>query len=346
MGGKGFLAICSDKTEKECFDKMLFGSLAKWTTEVAKVQKGDIGFLRNYESKKLFGVFRAESNGLLNIDKNAWGGRFPAQVKVAWVKQYAPLQNADALLWSLGINPAKYILTLDEIAIITGLLMTPEQVISVTPYGQTEQPRFKTEDGHLVRSKSEALIDNWFYNNGIVHAYESRVPIQEDMECDFYVPSVGKYVEYWGREDQEEYRKRMDKKRSRYSKNHLDLVELREKDMQKLSDILGKHFGELIKRRKGEQVIRKSIDSEFVLSDMQWTILEAAQGAFGNATSTMELAKTTGLDNAAVYRECVILRDTGYVGFTDDSHGMAMLKITGPGLLALRERDRLTMAIN
>ena len=250
MGVKGFLAVCSYRTEKECFDKMLFGSLVKWTTEVAKVQKGDIGFLRNYESDKLFGIFRAESNGLLNIDKNAWGGRFPAQVKVVWEKRYDPLQNGDALLWSLGIDPAKYILTTEETATIASLFKTPEQVISVTPYGQMEQPRFKTEDGHLVRSKSEMLIDNWFYNNGIVHAYESRVPIPEDMECDFFVPLAGKYVEYWGLEEKEEYRKRMDKKRSRYSRNNLDLVELRDRDIQKLSDIMGKHFGELIRRSK------------------------------------------------------------------------------------------------
>jgi hypothetical protein len=247
---KGFLAVCSDETEKECFDKMLFGAPAKWTTEVAKVQKGDIGFLRNYESNRLFGIFRADLNGLLNIDKNAWGGRFPAQVKVVREKQCDPLQNADALLWSLGINPAKYILTTVEAMTIVSLFESPEHVISVTP-GQTGQPRFKTEDGHWVRSKSEMLIDNWFYNNGIVHAYESRVPIPEEMECDFFVPSAEKYVEYWGLEDKEEYRKRMDKKRSLYSKNHLDLLELRERDVQKLSDIMGKHFGELIKRRKG-----------------------------------------------------------------------------------------------
>ena len=183
MGAKGFLAVCSYATEKECLEKMLFGSLAKWTTEVAKVERGDIGFLRNYEANTIFGIFRAESDGLLNIDKDAWGGRFPAQVKVAWEKQYNPLQNADATLWSLGINPANYILTTVEAMTIVSLFERPEQVVSVTRYGQKEQPRFKTEDGHLVRSKSEMLIDNWFYNSGIVHAYESRVPIHEDMEC-------------------------------------------------------------------------------------------------------------------------------------------------------------------
>jgi hypothetical protein len=74
---------------------MLFGSLSKWKNEVIKVKKGDIGFLRNHESGKLFGIFRADSDGQLNIDASAWRGRFPAQVKVAWEKQCNPLQNAD-----------------------------------------------------------------------------------------------------------------------------------------------------------------------------------------------------------------------------------------------------------
>jgi hypothetical protein len=257
LGVKGFLAICGYETEKECLEKMLFGSLAKWTTEIAKVKKGDIGFLRNYEAQTLFGIFRAESDGLLNIDKDAWGGRFPAQVKVAWEKQCNPLQNADATLWSLGINPAKYVLTTAEPMTIVSLFQSPEQVFSVTRYGQKEQPRFKTEDGHLVRSKSETLIDNWFYNNGIMHTYESRVPIPEEMFCDFFLPSTDTYVEYWGLEDREGYRKRIDEKRSLYGKYHLHLVQLREQDVQKLSDIMGKHFGDLMKRR-GD---RKEVDA-------------------------------------------------------------------------------------
>jgi len=229
---------------------MLFGSLFKWKDEVIKVRKGDIGFLRNYQSGRLFGVFRAESDGRLNIDASAWGGRFPAQVKVGWEKRCDALQNADALLWGVGVSPGKYVQTPEEVLAIRSLFERPEQVISVAPYGQAGQPRFKAEDGHFVKSKSEMLIDNWLYNNGVVHAYESRVPIPEEMLCDFFIPSAEKYVEYWGLEDKEEYRKRMDKKRSLYSKHELDVVELREGDIQRLSDIMGKHFGKLIKRRK------------------------------------------------------------------------------------------------
>ena len=37
----------------------------------------------------------------------------------------------------------------------------------------------------MVRSKAEQIIDNWLYHKGIVHAYERRVPIEEEVYCDF-----------------------------------------------------------------------------------------------------------------------------------------------------------------
>lgn len=45
--------------------------------------------------------------------------------------------------------------------------------------------RHRTTDGHLVRSKAELLIDNWLYMAGIVHAYERRLPIQEERTATF-----------------------------------------------------------------------------------------------------------------------------------------------------------------
>lgn len=48
------------------------------------VKEGDILFLHNVETDVLFGPFIAKSNGGLNIEPEAWGGRFQAQVKVGW----------------------------------------------------------------------------------------------------------------------------------------------------------------------------------------------------------------------------------------------------------------------
>ena len=44
----------------------------------------------------------------------------------------------------------------------------------------------RTEDGHVVRSKSEKIIDDWLYNHKLAHAYERKVPIEEDVFCDFF----------------------------------------------------------------------------------------------------------------------------------------------------------------
>ena len=61
---------------------------------------------------------------------------------------------------------------------------------------------FRAQDGHVVRSRAELLIDNWLYMQGIVHAYERRLPIEEEMLLRLLPLPGGKgvYIEYWGLE--------------------------------------------------------------------------------------------------------------------------------------------------
>lgn len=98
----------------------------------------------------------------------------------------------------------------------------------------------RTSDGHFVRSKAEAIIDDWLYNNGVVHAYEKCVPIEEDMYCDFYIPEKRVYIEYWGYENKPKYLERKEKKIALYEKYDLSLIELIDKDIQNLDDVLPK----------------------------------------------------------------------------------------------------------
>ena len=59
-------------------------------------------------------------------------------------------------------------------------------------------------DGHMVKSPYEKLIDNWLYSEGIRHAYEKKIDIDEthDITPDFYIQELGGvkdiYVEFWG----------------------------------------------------------------------------------------------------------------------------------------------------
>lgn len=64
------------------------------------------------------------------------------------------------------------------------------------------------EDGHMVKSPYEKIIDNWLYQAGIQHAYEKSIDIDEthDIHPDFYIPEFeGRngiikdiYIEFWG----------------------------------------------------------------------------------------------------------------------------------------------------
>ena len=98
---------------------------------------------------------------------------------------------------------------------------------------------FRSQDGHFVRSRAELLIDNYLYINQIVHAYERKVPIEEELYCDFYIP-LGKkvYIEYWGKQGDEKYEKRKEIKKELYTKNGFGLIELQPDDINNLDDIL------------------------------------------------------------------------------------------------------------
>ncbi|NBV24859.1 MAG: glycerol kinase [Proteobacteria bacterium] len=100
------------------------------------------------------------------------------------------------------------------------------------------EARHRTTDGHYVRSKAEMLIDNWLYMAELVHAYERKLPVEEDLYCDFYIPTGKVYLEYWGLENDPQYRERKAKKIEIYKKYGFKLIELNDTDVANLDDVL------------------------------------------------------------------------------------------------------------
>jgi len=100
------------------------------------------------------------------------------------------------------------------------------------------EAKHRSADGHFVRSKAEMLIDNWLYMAEIVHAYERKLPIEEDVYSDFYIPTGKVYIEYWGYENDQRYLARKEKKIEIYKKYDFNLIELNDKEVQNLDDIL------------------------------------------------------------------------------------------------------------
>jgi len=105
-------------------------------------------------------------------------------------------------------------------------------------------PKLRTKDGHVVRSRAEVIIDNALYDYGLAHAYERKLPIEENVYSDFYIPSKngGKavYLEYWGLENDEKYQQRKKVKLDIYKKYNLNLIELEDKHIENLDDYLPK----------------------------------------------------------------------------------------------------------
>lgn len=103
---------------------------------------------------------------------------------------------------------------------------------------------YRTKDGHQVRSRAEVVIDNALYDYGLAHAYERKLPIEEDVYSDFYIPSKngGKavYIEFWGLENDPKYSARKKVKKEIYSKYDLNLIELADKHIENLDDHLPK----------------------------------------------------------------------------------------------------------
>jgi hypothetical protein len=57
--------------------------------------------------------------------------------------------------------------------------------------------RLKCSDGHVVRSISEKIIDEWLHNNGIKHEVNKSYPVGK-FTCDFYLIEKNVWLEYFG----------------------------------------------------------------------------------------------------------------------------------------------------
>lgn len=98
----------------------------------------------------------------------------------------------------------------------------------------------RTRDGHMVRSRAEVIIDNALYEYKLAHAYERKLPIEEDLYSDFYIPSENVYIEFWGIENDPKYLQRKKVKLEIYKKYDFKLIELTDEDILNLDDHLPK----------------------------------------------------------------------------------------------------------
>ena len=109
------------------------------------------------------------------------------------------------------------------------------------PLDESYEGVYECEDGHIVKSISEQVIDDWLAEQGIFHAYEAPLDIGEEkpIKPDFCLKNyLGKgkdvYIEYFGLKGQPKYDEHTAFKMKHYRRLGITLICLYPKDSKNL----------------------------------------------------------------------------------------------------------------
>jgi hypothetical protein len=170
-------------------------------------------------------------------DTNGWSAT-KAGVKVGGRQFEHEVSGGQYVLWPSDIVKNKFLNDIFSDDSAKESINTESKELSEF---RTKYPaNHRSRDGHFVRSRAEIIIDDALYEYGVVHAYERKIPVEEEIYCDFYLPQGKVYIEFWGMESEPRYQSRKKQKIEIYKKHELNLIELNDNDILNLDDILPK----------------------------------------------------------------------------------------------------------
>jgi len=126
--------------------------------------------------------------------------------------------------------------------------------------------RFTSLDGHLLRSRGEVIIDDWLHYHNIKHDYEKSIFYSPTgfILCDWYLPNLDVYIEYWGVEKNSDYTENRRFKEEIYKKLNLNLISIENSDLTCINMKLGRL--EFLKSRLSQKLLNQT--TNIPLSDL------------------------------------------------------------------------------
>ncbi len=113
-------------------------------------------------------------------------------------------------------------------------------------------PRFPTLKGELVRSLSEKYIADFLFMHHVAYEYERPLSLEaKTVHPDFYLPTYGIYVEFWGLLDRNhpDYWESFKWKVDQYEKHRVKFIPLLNEDLPKLDTVFGVKLRQAIQAR-------------------------------------------------------------------------------------------------
>lgn len=225
-----------------------FGEYIVWPSDINLDKRIDSKqTLTSTKIGKKYGVSAQRINALLSelgwIEKSSIGGWALTKYGKRNGGYELEAQNGSPyVIWDQSVLKNKSLLSSVDAA--TGKsyedeAINKEPVFDTDAFRKKHEAIYRTQDGHRVRSRAEAMIDDYLYNNGVAHAYERRLPgIDEEVISDFYIPEGKVFIEFWGMEENEKYQDRKKEKLAIYHDNNFKLIELNDNDIKTIDDVL------------------------------------------------------------------------------------------------------------
>lgn len=139
---QGFIFLCSDETQEECLALWLFGSPHKAIHDMERnIGRSTKLFLFNVSSRCIYGPYYAAAKPQLQINRTAFGSRFPAQVQV---RPYGQDREMDAR--RLSWKPKSGSLSANHMSELRALWDTVAQPSTQPAVVKTEKKPSRTTD--------------------------------------------------------------------------------------------------------------------------------------------------------------------------------------------------------